>query len=175
KNWSVSFGGGSAPRSASWQTCAARGSTGRRSRRRWAAPPRRGASSWPGPSNGSPRNSDWTRTTMTETDLDSPDPATHLERLWQRGGRPDVRQFLSAAAGLTPAQVVAVLCVDQRERWRAGERVLAETYLQIPAAHQADFEDILELIYREFLLRETRGESPDPDEYLRRFPEYAPR
>ena len=40
-------------------------------------------------------------------------------------------------------------------------------------AYRADRELVLDLICHELLLRERRGESPDPDEYLRRFPEFA--
>jgi hypothetical protein len=33
------------------------------------------------------------------------DPAQQLETLWQQGQRPDVRDFLSQAGDLSPAQV----------------------------------------------------------------------
>jgi WD40 repeat protein/serine/threonine protein kinase len=102
-------------------------------------------------------------------------PAQRLWQLWRQGQHPDVHHFLTQAGEIPPAEIAAVLLVDQRERWQIGERIPAETYLQHYAHLQADFEFGLELIYGEYLLREQRGEGPDPKEYLQRFPQYAPR
>jgi hypothetical protein len=102
-------------------------------------------------------------------------PAQRLWQLWRQGQHPNVRDFLAGAGGLPPAQVAAVLLVDQRERWQLGERVSAETYLQLYPHLRDDFEYGLELVYGEFLLAEDRGEAPDLDEYVRRFPDYAER
>src|SRR5579883_2845209 len=52
------------------------------------------------------------------------------------------------------------ICIDQVRRWRAGQRVPAETYLAKYPAVQRDEEATFELIYGEFLLREERGEPP---------------
>ncbi|HJT76119.1 MAG TPA: serine/threonine-protein kinase, partial [Gemmataceae bacterium] len=104
---------------------------------------------------------------------DGQEPAERLLQLWLLGRRPDVRDFLSQTGELTPAQVVAVLRVDQRQRWEGGERAPAEAYLQWYPALRADPELALDLVYGEFLLREELGESPGLDEYLRRFPECA--
>jgi WD40 repeat protein len=65
------------------------------------------------------------------------------------------------------------LRAEQREQWRAGERVPAERYLERYPALRADPDAAIDLVYNEFLLREQLGETPDPDEFLRRFPEYA--
>jgi predicted Ser/Thr protein kinase len=75
----------------------------------------------------------------------------------------------------TPGQVVAALRDEQRRRWRAGKRVLAEAYLARHPAVRADAECALELVYQEVLLRAERGEAPQLEEYLRRFPEWAAR
>jgi serine/threonine-protein kinase len=118
---------------------------------------------------------------MTEPNAVPPDstlarePEDRLAQLWRRGQRPDVWQFLTAAGDLPPDQVVAVLAVDQRERWLAGERRPAEAYLEHCPTLGADGERALELVYGEFLLREELGEEPAPDEYLRRFPQFAAR
>ena len=104
-----------------------------------------------------------------------PDLAEQLWELWRRGQRPDVRAFLGRAGELSPAQLVAVLRVDQQERWKAGERVPAETYLSAHPELEADPEKAFELIYREFLLREDRGERPALEEFVARFPRYAER
>ncbi len=108
--------------------------------------------------------------------IDSPTPATPAELLWQlwrAGQRPEAARFLTQVGPLPPAQVAAVLRVDQRERWQAGERILAETYLQQHPQVRADPEAVLDLIFNEFLLRERLGERPGPEEYRRRFPEHA--
>jgi hypothetical protein len=89
--------------------------------------------------------------------------------------RPDGRQYLAGAGGLTLAQVVAALRADQEARWQAGERVPAEAYLAMHPALPLDLEKGLELVYGEFLLREGLGQSPTLDEYQRRFPQYASR
>jgi WD40 repeat protein len=102
-------------------------------------------------------------------------PDLELLRLWQQGEQPDVWAFLAGAGPLPPDQVVAALAVDQQERWRRGERVWAEVYLEKCPALAERPEGALELIYGEFLLREQRGECPRPEEYVRRFPAFAAR
>ncbi len=102
-----------------------------------------------------------------------PSPAEQLWALWRRGQRPDVDAFLAQSGPLPPAQVAAVLRVDQRERWQAGERVLAETYLERYPAVRADPEIAMDLVYNEFLVREQHGDGPTLEDYLRRFPDYA--
>src|SRR5581483_5872944 len=101
------------------------------------------------------------------------DPAERLRRLWDEGRPPDVNAFLAQAGPLAPAQLAAVLRADQRGRWRAGDAVRAEDYLQRYPAVAADPEGTADLIYNEFLLREAAGDRPDPDEYARRFPQHA--
>jgi tetratricopeptide (TPR) repeat protein len=65
------------------------------------------------------------------------------------------------------------LLQDQSLCWHRGEPLPVETYLQRHPALNADRELVLDLICHELLLRTQRGDSPDPDEYLRRFPELA--
>jgi len=103
------------------------------------------------------------------------DPIARLTQLWRKGRRPDIREFLDRAGELQPEQVVALLCVDQWQRWHAGERVPAETYLDLrPELLHADPEAAFDIIYGEFLVREELGEAPSPDEYGSRFPEFVP-
>jgi WD40 repeat protein len=99
--------------------------------------------------------------------------ARQLWWLWRQGQRPDLRQFITQSDKLTPAQLVAVLRVDQRERWQTGECILAEAYLAGYPAVGADPESAVDLVYGEFLLREEMGERPALDEYTARFPRYA--
>jgi WD40 repeat protein len=102
-------------------------------------------------------------------------PAQRLWQLWRQGQQPDVRTFLADAGQLPPAEVAAALLVDQRERWRLGERIRIEDYLRLYPHLCADDEYVLELIYGEFLLCEERREAPDLESYLQRFPEHAER
>ena len=60
-----------------------------------------------------------------------------------------------------------------RQCWRDGHRLSVESFLQefLPPGLRDD--DLLDLIYNEVVLREENGESPEVDEYLRRFPNLA--
>jgi hypothetical protein len=103
------------------------------------------------------------------------EPARRLWQLWRQGQRPDVQQFLAGAGELSLARLLAVLQVDQHQRWQAGERVPAEAYLERHPALRADREAAVELAFGEYVLREDLGEAPGLEEYQRRFPEHAAR
>jgi serine/threonine-protein kinase len=92
----------------------------------------------------------------------------------------DVRAWLRQVGGLSAAEIIEVLQLDQLARWRRGERVPAEAYLQLLAeARLAEGqtavvgEEALDLVYAELLLRREAGEAPTLEEYLWRFPQYA--
>jgi hypothetical protein len=99
--------------------------------------------------------------------------AAQLLQLWREGQRPDVDAFLTQAGNLPSAELAAVVRVDQRQRWQAGERVLAETYFQKYPALRAGPDNAVDLVYNEFRLRERQGEQPALDEYVQRFPDFA--
>src|SRR5262245_24872194 len=101
-----------------------------------------------------------------------PEPAAHRWQLLRQGQQPEVSPILADTAQLSLEQLATLLAVDQWERWRRGERVPAEAYLQQYPALQTDLERALELVYGEFLLREECGEAPALEEYLQRFPQY---
>jgi serine/threonine-protein kinase len=103
---------------------------------------------------------------------ESGDPARRLCQLWQDGRRPELDEFLAQLGPLEPEQLVDVLHVDQRERWQAGEPILAETYLQRYPSVGQDVQTAVDLIYGEFRFRQDSGEEPCVDEYLQRFPQY---
>jgi WD40 repeat protein len=115
------------------------------------------------------------REAVGEDALSSPDAgaAERLAALWQQGERPDVDVFLAKVGPLPPSELAAVLRIDQRQRWQAGERVPAEDYLRRHPAVAAGVEAVVDLVYGEFLLRERLGERPDVDEYRGRFPHHA--
>ena len=71
------------------------------------------------------------------------------------------------------ARLVASLRSDQSARWRRGDRVPAETYLQQHPTLTGDADHALALIYNEIFLRERHGEVPHLQEYLQRFPQFT--
>ncbi len=101
------------------------------------------------------------------------DPARCLWGLWRQGHQPSVEDFLAGADIRDPDRIVAVLRVDQWERWRRGQRVPAETYLDVFPAVRDEAEHAVELVLAEYLLREELGEQPALEEYLGRFTQYA--
>ena len=105
--------------------------------------------------------------------LDPMEPAEQLLRLWEQGQQPDLDTFLSQIGSLTPEQMIVILRVDQRQRWRQGAPVRAETYLEKYASLYQDRESVVDLVYSEYLLREAAGETSLLEDYLVRFPEYA--
>src|SRR5262249_41382057 len=126
---------------------------GRRSPRRSAAPRRRCACGWPGPSTGSRASWAWTRCRVADslptpphpTVTDCFPPADRSERLvWLRA--------------------------DQFKRWQLGERPPVEAYLGRFPALADDEEGLLDLIVSEVMLRADCGAFSDVEEYVRRFP-----
>ena len=65
------------------------------------------------------------------------------------------------------------LVEHHRQCWRDGQRLSVEGFLQEFPRPTLDDEALLDLIYNEVVLREEDGESPELDEYLRRFPQHA--
>jgi serine/threonine protein kinase len=100
-------------------------------------------------------------------------PAQQLEDLWRHGAQPDVQEFIRRQEIHTPAQLVAVLCVDQWQRWHAGQRIPAEKYFETHPALAAAWADSFELVSAEFRIRQELGENPTIQEYLTRFPQFV--
>ena len=105
------------------------------------------------------------------------DPDVILDELWHQGKRPDLRDFLAPwlDRGLDHEDLLAVLCVDQRRRWFAGQRVQVSEYQALFPMLEADSEALFELLHHELLIREEMGERPDPREYACAFPDLATR
>lgn len=99
-------------------------------------------------------------------------PVLEFESLWGKGQVPNVREFLQKSTNLTPQQVVEVLCIDQWQRWQQGDRIPAETYLEMHPLLTSHPEVAFDLVYGEFLLREQSGEEPPLDSFHRRFPQF---
>ncbi len=58
---------------------------------------------------------------------------------------------------------------EQRSAWNSGQRVLVEELVDRPIAP----EDLMDFIYAEVVLRESKGERVTPEEYCNRFPKLA--
>jgi WD40 repeat protein/serine/threonine protein kinase len=101
------------------------------------------------------------------------DAADCLRQRWLQGQRPEPAEFLARFGALPPAEVAAVLRVDQGHRWLCGERIAAETYLRLFPAVAACPESAVDLIYGEYLLRERDGTPPNLNAFLARFPKHA--
>jgi WD40 repeat protein/predicted Ser/Thr protein kinase len=85
----------------------------------------------------------------------------------------DLRAWLARGQDLSLTDLVEVLQRDQQRRWRRGERVPVETYLDLCPALRDSPEEALDLVLGEFLLRQEAGDVPTLDEYLWRLPQYA--
>jgi WD40 repeat protein/tRNA A-37 threonylcarbamoyl transferase component Bud32 len=88
---------------------------------------------------------------------------------------PDLRERLAVGEPIDDAELVEMLCADQVDRWRAGHRIPAEAYLALHPTLHGGGEAAFELIYGEFLIRESMGESPRIEEFCWRFPAFADR
>src|SRR5262245_31766084 len=100
-------------------------------------------------------------------------PAERFRQLLKTGQAPDLDAFVAEAGPLDAKKLAAILRVDQAARWLARTPMLAEEYLMRFPAVGADYELAMGLILNEYLLAEGRGPATDPDEFLRRFPDYA--
>ena len=100
-------------------------------------------------------------------------PVQEFESLWGKCQVPNVREFLQKTGNLSPQQIVEVLCIDQWQRWQQGDRIPAETYLEMHPALASLPEEAFDLVYGEFLLREQSGEDPPVESFNRRFPKFT--
>src|SRR5262245_42303288 len=66
---------------------------------------------------------------------------------------------------------LVALLIDQHRRWSQGDTIRIETYLEHHPELHDDPAVLGMLVAGEILWRTDRGESPDLDEYLRRFPQ----
>src|SRR4051812_33543384 len=76
-------------------------------------------------------------------------------------------------AGRAAGGLVETLLADQRAGWRGGTPRAVEAYVERHPSLNDDPDGLLDLAYNEVVLREEAGQSPQLDEYLRRFPHLA--
>jgi serine/threonine protein kinase len=77
-----------------------------------------------------------------------------------------------AAAGESDGPLLTLLG-EQQQRWQQGERLPVEAFLVGHPDLERDADALLHLIYNEVLLREEAGETPQLEDYQRRFPKLA--
>jgi tetratricopeptide (TPR) repeat protein len=80
--------------------------------------------------------------------------------------------LLGQVFGLAPTDWLLLLRADQCRRWQKGDRVPVEAYLEKFPELTCREDLVLDLVYSEVLLREELGETPQLEEYQRRFPRY---
>ena len=100
-----------------------------------------------------------------------PPSTTDPRRRRRPGPRPEAPPTTEPGPAPEPQATASTLDAvldDFTESWERGERPQAERYLGLlPAGDSA------ELIYHEFCLAEAADLLPDPEDYLRRFPDHA--
>jgi len=87
----------------------------------------------------------------------------------------DLRDVLAERQDLDEDGLLDLFCNDQVDRWCEGVHIPAEAYLALHPALDGDREGAFDLIYGEYVLRESLGEAPTPQEYFWRFPRFAER
>jgi eukaryotic-like serine/threonine-protein kinase len=83
-----------------------------------------------------------------------------------------LENLLARAAQCSATELADFALADLGQRWRRGEKVPVEAYLERIPALRSSNECILDFIYGEVLVREELGESPEVAEYIGRFPEH---
>ena len=86
---------------------------------------------------------------------------------------PSPLPFAPGFGPLPRAELLALIRSDQRLRWRRGERVAAEAYVERLPFLRHDRDALLDLVVAEIELRAEAGEPFDGVEYRTRFPELA--
>jgi WD40 repeat protein/tRNA A-37 threonylcarbamoyl transferase component Bud32 len=95
----------------------------------------------------------------------------HFEDAWQRGGRPDIEEYLPPEGPDRTRVLVELVHVDLERRLKAGEPVRVEAYLRrYPELNGAPA--VLDLLAAEYRLRRRHEADVTAEEYARRFPQY---
>src|ERR1700678_1178031 len=74
-----------------------------------------------------------------------------------------------------PSELLERLIADMRQRWQAGDKVFAESYVAEHPELESGDGLLSQLILAEFQLRREFGDHPDEADYIRRFPLLASR
>ena len=88
---------------------------------------------------------------------------------------PRLRVDLLDHQAATTERLIERIAADQMRRYRQGQCAPIETYLALRPSLAEDDAALFELVYGEYVLRESLGETPKLDEFAWRFPELADR
>jgi serine/threonine protein kinase len=77
------------------------------------------------------------------------------------------------AVSIAPEQILHQIRAEQQASWGSGTRTPIEVYLQRHPEVCANRELLIDLVYSEIALCRQRGETVDPNDYVRRFPDLA--
>jgi serine/threonine protein kinase len=87
----------------------------------------------------------------------------------------DLRERIALFGNVSETQLIDWLCADQIRGWQNGRRIPAEAYLALYPDLDAEGKAAFEVVYSEFMLRESMGEEPCIEEFTWRFPKLADR
>lgn len=95
-----------------------------------------------------------------------------LDRQWEQGRSPCVEDLLAASDPLSVKSLTQLLLVDQSRRWSTGDRVSARDYFdRFPNLLSCD-QSAIDLLFAEFLLRESAEPNISIDEFIRHYPQF---
>ena len=100
-------------------------------------------------------------------------PALRYQNEWDRNTNPNLHEFLNTCGSIPTSDLSEVLRIDLRQRWQRKESPPVENYLNQFPELASDAESTIDLIYTEYLIRESEGEVPSVEEFAERFPSYA--
>lgn len=96
--------------------------------------------------------------------------AKTYSRLWSVGTGPTLQSFLDENRIEDPATIVALIGVDQCERWKRGQDLPVESYLQTYRCIAEEQPHREQLIWNEYDCRLLNGRATDLASFLGRFP-----
>ena len=73
----------------------------------------------------------------------------------------------------TPRELWRKICTKRRQAWESGQQVRVESILKRLPELKSDPQVVAEIAFQEYCLLCDDGQKPDPQEFLKRFPESA--
>jgi hypothetical protein len=95
-----------------------------------------------------------------------------FEDAWQNGGQPAIDDFLPGPGPMRRTVLLELVHADLDWRFRAGESMRVESYLERFPELAADRAVVLDLVRAEYQLRQRHQPGVTTEEILHRFPAY---
>lgn len=109
--------------------------------------------------------------TQTLRPLNQGNITDQFRTLWRSQSPPNLREFVAAHGPMSDRELATLVRADQHNRWRSGNRLPAEWYLQhFPRLGQVS-DLAVDVVYAEFLLEERYQGTTDSQAFLLRFPQ----